>query len=407
MTSLIGVRAICLVLGMACLFPINGADSNAIGARRSLVGETVFDVMKFGAVADGRKDNSMALIRAWNAACRSAIPAKLLIPRGNFVAGEVVFKGPCAKPIVIEIQGNLLASDDLSLYSGGAWLMIDEVIGVDVTGGGTINGRGQSFWQYGKGSKNGPSLPVSLVFQSVQYGTMHGLNFVNSMGFHTKVTDSSNVAFWNLKITAPGKSPNTDGLHISSSTNVNITDSIIGTGDDCVSVGHGNNNVLVARVFCGPGHGLSVGSLGKRPDETNLNKVTIINCTLTGTTNGARIKTYHASPRLIATGIYFQDLVMNQVKNPIIIDQHYDSKKKRQQSNVQLRDVHFRNIRGTTISAVPINLNCSSTCPCNDVELSNIYLAPFGLVGPLRSTCFSAKFFAKGPVVPPGPSFCA
>lgn len=48
-------------------------------------------------------------------------------------------------------------------------------------------------------------------------------------------------------------------------------------------------------------------------------------CTLTGTTNGARIKTYHDSIPLVASGIVYEDIVMNDVANPIIIDQHYNS----------------------------------------------------------------------------------
>lgn len=67
--------------------------------------------------------------------------------------------------------------------------------------------------------------------------------------------------------------------------------------------------------------------MGKRPDETDVSGVTVTNCTLTGTTNGARIKTYHDSPTLQASGIIFEDLIMNEVANPIIIDQHYNSKK--------------------------------------------------------------------------------
>lgn len=96
----------------------------------------------------------------------------------------------------------------------------------------------------------------SLVFQTVGNGTIHDLNFVNSMGFHTKVTDSHDIAVWNLTITAPGDSPNTDGMHISNTTNINVTDSVIGTGDDCVSIGPGCKNVLVTRIACGPGHGI-------------------------------------------------------------------------------------------------------------------------------------------------------
>lgn len=64
------------------------------------------------------------------------------------------------------------------------------------------------------------------------------------------MTDSSNVAFSFIRITAPGKSVNTHGCHFSSSTNVNITDSTTGTGDDCISVGHGTSKILIARFNC-------------------------------------------------------------------------------------------------------------------------------------------------------------
>ncbi|XP_011082446.1 exopolygalacturonase clone GBGE184 [Sesamum indicum] len=400
-----GTVEACLVLGIACLLALSGVRCDQLlHPPRRLGGEAVFDVTKFGAVADGSTDSAIALIRAWKAACNSNGAAKLLIPRGEFAAGEVLFTGPCIakKPITIEIQGNLLAYEDPSAYTGGAWIMLEKVDGAVLKGGGTINGRGKMLWQYAE-TKDGPPLPVSFVFQTVQNAQMSNLNFVDSMGFHVKVTDSSNVDIKNIKIRAPGKSPNTDGIHLSSAINVNITDSIIGTGDDCVSIGHGTYNILVARIICGPGHGLSVGSLGKRPTETNLKGLTIINCTLVGTTNGARIKTYHASPRIQATSILFQDILMERVKNPIIIDQHYDSKRRPEQSSVKLSDIHFRNIRGSTISKVPVKLNCSSMFPCQGVELADINLTPFGPIGPLTSACSNAKFFIRGKLNPPAP----
>ncbi|KAL7125650.1 hypothetical protein ABFS83_14G130900 [Erythranthe nasuta] len=397
----------CLVLGLLALINVVRCDNYPdFQSRRSLIGETIFDVTKFGAKGDGITDDAMAIIKAWRAACTTVGAAKVLIPRGEFVAGEVVMAGPCTaqKPITIEIQGNLLAYDDMSVYTRGAWIMIEKVDGLVVTGGGTINGRGKEVWQYF--TKGSPPLPVSLILQSVQNAKMYNLNLVDSMGFHSKVTDSTNVAISNMKITAPGKSPNTDGCHMSSSRNINITDTVIGTGDDCISIGHGNYNILVARVTCGPGHGLSIGSLGKRPNETSMKGVTITNCTLVGTTNGARIKTYHASPQIEASSIYFQDIVMDRVKNPIIIDQHYDSKKKREPSKVKISDVHFRNIRGTSISAVSISLNCSSTFPCQGIELSNIDLQPIAPIGPLRSSCSNARFFVTGKINPTAPTSC-
>lgn len=78
---------------------------------------------------------------------------------------------------------------------------------------------------------------------------------------------------------------------------------------------------------------VSVGSLGKRIGETDVKRVTVTNCTLTNTTNGVRIKTYRESPSLMASNITFDDIIMNDVHNPIVIDQNYASRTKREVSS--------------------------------------------------------------------------
>lgn len=70
----------------------------------------------------------------------------------------------------------------------------------------------------------------------------------------------------------------------------------------------------------------SVGSLGKYEDEEDVRGVQVKNCTIRGTSNGIRIKTFPFKPNIIpikASGFLFQDIVMDNVKNPIIIDQEY------------------------------------------------------------------------------------
>merc|ERR1712115_557086 len=97
------------------------------------------------------------------------------------------------------------------------------------------------------------------------------------------------------------------------------------------------------------------------------------NCTLKDTQNGVRIKTWGGSPPSAAADMTFADLVMQNVKNPIIIDQSYGTKSKGP-SRVKLSDIRYINIQGTTVSNNAVDLECSSLLPCERILLSNINL---------------------------------
>ncbi|KAF9592068.1 hypothetical protein IFM89_011818 [Coptis chinensis] len=68
---------------------------------------------------------------------------------------------------------------------------------------------------------------------------------------------------------------------------------------------------------------------------------------------------------------------MNDVKNPIIIDQNYcdqDNPCKEQKSAVQISNVLFKNIKGTSASEVAIKLDSSKTRPCQGIKMQAINL---------------------------------
>lgn len=176
----------------------------------------------------------------------------------------------------------------------------------------------------------------SLKFFKVNDSIVRDITSLNSMYFHYHIHGCSNITFTNLTITAPGNSPNTDGMHISTSDRITVTDSTIGTGDDCISIGHSTLNISIHRITCGPGHGISVGSLGKRPDEQSVNGITVTNCTFVNTTNGARIKTWIGTHPAEAKNIVYEDIILYGVQNPIVIDQSYGSKKKRAVINLTI-----------------------------------------------------------------------
>ena len=103
----------------------------------------------------------------------------------------------------------------------------------------------------------------------------------DSKQFQMNLLGCKNLTFYNVGISAPEVSINTDGIHIGRSSGFNITNSTVETGDDCVSIGDGSEQINIQRVTCGPGYGISVGSLGKCPNEEPVVGISVKNCTFT------------------------------------------------------------------------------------------------------------------------------
>lgn len=186
-----------------------------------------------------------------------------------------------------------------------------------------------------------------------------------------------------VTINATGDSLNTDGIHMGRSTGVNISDAIIKTGDDSLSIGDGSQHINVEKVTCGPGHGISVGRLGKYHNEEPVVGVTVKNCTLINTMNGIRVKTWPDSPASVATDLHFEDIIMNNVGNPILINQEYcpyDQCQAKVPSQVKISDVSFQGICG--MSGTQVAVVCSRGVPCQTVDISDINLTYKGKEGP-------------------------
>ncbi|XP_040369193.1 exopolygalacturonase [Rosa chinensis] len=227
----------------------------------------VFDVTNYGARADGKIDNSKAFINAWNGACQNIGGGMVLFPKGTFVVAPVVLPGRCKGPMELEIQGTLQASKEVKDFIGiDHWITIQYVDGLNISGGGTLDGLGADGWGYNDCLKNPgrcKQLPATLRLDFVTKGYITNITSINSKNTHINLFACKEVLIRNIKISAPGESPNTDGIHIGNSQNIYIVDSQISTGDDCVSVLPGSQYINVTGVQCGPGHGISIGSLGR------------------------------------------------------------------------------------------------------------------------------------------------
>jgi polygalacturonase len=125
------------------------------------------------------------------------------------------------------------------------------------------------------------------------------------------VEDCKDVVLKHITIVAPGDSPNTDGIHIARTKDIQVMDCNIKTGDDCMSIETGTENLYASKITCGPGHGINVGSLGDKNSEARVSNITINKAHLIGTTNGARIKSWQGG-KGYAKDITFEDIIMTR-----------------------------------------------------------------------------------------------
>ncbi|CAN6303086.1 unnamed protein product [Urochloa humidicola] len=393
---------------LARLLVPGALEEAAAGIGLMSLGASVFSLDRYGARGDGRHDDTQALAKAWKAACASPRPAVVLVPGGRrYLLKVVTLHGPCRSSVAFAVQGTLVASPnraDWSERERRLWIVFRGVNMLTVHGGGAVDGNGGKWWPYScKINKALPckEAPTALSFHFCKNLRVDDLKIVNSQQIHMSVEDCANVQLARLSITAPGNSPNTDGIHITRSRDVQVTNCKIKTGDDCVSIEDGTHNLHVSKIVCGPGHGISIGSLGDDNSRAQVSGITIDTVQLYGTTNGARIKTYQGGSGY-AKDITFQNMIMYNVKNPIIIDQNYCDKArpcKEQRSAVEVSNVVFRNIRGTTITKDAINLKCSKNVPYHGITLQNIDLKMQSGRG-AESTCQNAKWRKSGTVRP-------
>ncbi|CAK9167668.1 unnamed protein product [Ilex paraguariensis] len=336
----------------------------------------------------------------------------------NVIASNLKVIAPEKSPNTdgIHVHGTIKASPRRSDYkeSPRQWIVFEKMNNFIVEGGGTINGNGRPWWR--NSCKINKSLAVT--FDNCINLRVANIRIKNAQQMHLTFQDCVNVIASNLKVIAPEKSPNTDGIHVTGTQNIQIMSSLIRTGDDCISIVSGSKNVRATDIICGPGHGIRI----------------------SGTTNGVRIKTWQGgsgyaknikfqniimhnvtNPIIInqnycdqpkscpeqggsgyAKNIKFQNIIMHNVTNPIIINQNYCDQPKscpEQHSAVQVTNVVYKNIRGTSASEVAVKLDCSKTFPCSDIVLQNVNLVREGETK-AKASCQNVSLASTGRVSP-------
>ncbi|XP_057505421.1 probable polygalacturonase At1g80170 [Actinidia eriantha] len=370
--------------------------------------KTVFYVNDYGAKGDGIHDDTKAFKDVWKLACSQPGKAKIVTQAAKtYLVRPITFGGPCKAKLKFRMSGTIIAPNDPSAWDGlnpQRWLYFHKVDHLTVDGSGKIDGMGQEWWAQSckiNTTNACRRAPTAMTFNKCKDLNVKKITMVNSQQTHLAFTQCVQVEVSNVIVQAPGSSPNTDGIHISSSTLVDIRESTIGTGDDCISIVGNSSVIQITNITCGPGHGISIGSLGKSNSSASVNDISVDGAILSNTENGLRIKTCQGGFGF-ASNIAFQNVWMEKVSNPIVIDQYYcDSAVEclNQTWAIKVQNISFVGIKGTSATDEAIRFACSDRFPCEMLYLEDIQLISYN-GGLTNSFCWEAQGSFSGLVFP-------
>ncbi|KAJ0769982.1 putative endo-polygalacturonase [Helianthus annuus] len=356
-----------------------------------------FDVKDVEAV--GGVSLEQDLMNKWYAACHSTNGQFTL---SNIHIGPVTFQGPCpanSNKMVVNVVGSVVAKPKSAWppNNSDTWIKFEHVENLVITGTGNFNGQGLDWWNSCGGK--------ALAFNDCRGLLLDRVTSLNSPRNHISISACNGATISNVNIMAPNSSPNTDGIDISNINGVNINGGHIGTGDDCIAINGNSFNINITNLNCGPGHGISVGSLGRHGAKDVVSNIRVIGATFSGTQNGVRIKTVPGGSGS-ASQITFSNITMENVQNPIILSQFYcphvdpkDCKNKAQM--VQISGVTFDDIHGTCTTPNAIDINCSENLnSCVGITLKKINIQAANRSFIAGSRCVDTNVQIIGSVFP-------
>ncbi|KAG0520725.1 hypothetical protein BDA96_08G099200 [Sorghum bicolor] len=388
-------------------------------------GRTTLSVLSFGAAADGVTDDAEALVAAWRVACR--VPrATVLLPSGHrFLLSPVTLQGPCSTKLTLQIDGTVLAPPEMGSWPKPRrplqWLNFKWLQDISILGAGTVDGQSitslqsasspanNSTSQTSTGHWHSPGVKPTLIrFYNSFNVTVRNIRITNSPQCHLKFDSSGGIKVKNITISSPGDSPNTDGIHLQNTRDVEIKSSTIGCGDDCVSIQTGCSNVHIKNVVCNPGHGISLGGLGKDYSLACVSDVVAENIIVQNALYGVRIKTWQGGVGSVRN-ITFSNVRVANVATPIAIDQFYCDRGGARCANrtgaVAITGVAYRRVVGT-YSFQPVRLACSDARPCTGVTMVDVRLSPAATAAGGGATvaplCWNSYGEARGTIQPLG-----
>lgn len=270
-----------------------------------------FNPVDFGAKADGRTLATKAIQKAIDR-CASEGGGVVALPKGDYLVGTLNLRS--GVEFRFERGARLVATTDLGQYQRhnselAGVFYTEEAHDVAITGHGTIFGQGMEFMQAGRakvvgaddrkllrqgndfrrvtdGVGDGPLEPKERFHQMVIFSnctdvTLADFACVDAPYWTFLVVHCDRVRATGLKIDNNLLIPNSDGLDVISSSNVNISDCCFSCGDDAI--------VLAGYDW----HFGNPGFKRIRRPSTNIN---VSNCILRSRSSAIRIGGWDQNP---------------------------------------------------------------------------------------------------------------
>ena len=297
--------------------------------------DRVFRVTDYGAVGDGKTEATGSL-NAAIAACAKAGGGTVDFPPGRFLTRPFLL----ASNLNLHLTAGaalLLATDPKDYEEPGKrnrnGITADDCHDIAVTGSGTIDGQGGTWWpRYVKTYAPPPGTlppmhrPYMLTFSRCTRVLVEGVTLTNSPSFHLVPAQCRDVTLRNIRILAPANAPNTDGID-PSGWDYLITGCTIDVGDDNIALKPTGKiapdqpscrNFVIEHCAFRHGHGMSIGG----QTSGGLENLLVRDCTFEDTQAGIRMKAGRGSGGL-SENLVYERLTMKRVKVPIYISSYY------------------------------------------------------------------------------------
>src|SRR5216683_1578455 len=311
-----------------------------LAALPALAASKVCDARTYGARADGTTKDTKA-IQAAIEDCASAGGGTVKLSGGTFLSAPIVLKSNITFDIA---RGTtLLGSSDHADYPAktelrapGTQSLVSATNAekIAITGGGTIDGNGESWWAEARATHNAGVVgavqfrPRLVVFDHCKHIRMEGITVQNSPSWQVVPYYTDDMIIRNARILAPQHSPNTDAIDPFSSSNMVIDHVYADVGDDNIAIKSGiinspgpdspSKNITITDCEFMHGHGLSIGSeIAGGAQNIHAERIHF-----KGTDQGIRIKA-NRDRGADVSNISFKDITMEDVRTSILISEYY------------------------------------------------------------------------------------